>query len=61
MKTEIDLNEMTNKIKYLEENLNKNDFSNPIRENLTEIRNELIEFANVFSEEMKEFEATMVR
>ena len=54
------ISSIENKLQYLEENLNTNVFNNPIRENLLEVRNELLDFARTLEEEILTLSKTNV-
>ena len=54
------LNEFSEKIKYMEEQLKSDLFSNPIREIQENFRNQLVDFSNTFHKNLNEAEEYMV-
>ena len=58
MKQESNLNnnisDINDKLNYLEQSLNKELFNHPVRENLIEIRNDLLDYAIALETDLKE-------
>jgi hypothetical protein len=53
-------NEVIQKLEYLDKMLQKNIFSNPVREVQEDIRKELIEFREIFLKNLDDLEVTLV-
>jgi hypothetical protein len=53
-------NDITKKLEYLDKVLQKDIFSNPVREVQESIRNELVEFREIFIKNLDELEVTLV-
>ena len=49
------LSSLENKLEHLEKNYNKDVFNNPIRENAEELRNDLLDLAKTFQEEIEQY------
>jgi hypothetical protein len=53
-------NQLNEKVKYLDDMLKKDIFSNPVREVQENIRNELLEFRQVFCRNLEELDNYLV-
>lgn len=55
------IDELTAKLSKIDEQLNNtSDYSNPIRNNLLEVREELLEYAKAFEEDLLNLDAKLV-
>lgn len=51
----MDCTEIANKLDFIENKISKEIFENPIRENLIDLRKDLLDFAETFQKEINEF------
>ena len=56
----INVNELTQKIEKMEETLNKDLFSNPVRQVQEQMREELGDFSNIFHRNLRDLESYIV-
>jgi hypothetical protein len=56
----INVNELTQKIEKMEETLKKDIFSNPVRQVQEHMREELVDFSNIFHRNLRDLESYIV-
>ena len=56
----INVNELTQKIEKMEETLKKDIFNNPVRQVQEHMREELVDFSNIFHRNLRDLESYIV-